>query len=99
MKIITNQDTSHATDNVVPIDHFRPEHNRTITVLGQSWEVQMTAKLWESLELLKRYEGITENQLAMYAIDEMLEQEIEFDPAFRGVVAYLINRWKEPSTE
>lgn len=81
--------------NVIHIDHYRPEHNREILVAGVPWQVQMTAQLWEGLELLKRYEGVTENELAVYALDEMIEQSVDFDTAFRGVVAYLVNQWKE----
>lgn len=80
---------------VTNIDYYRPEHNRTIFVAGQPWEVQMTGPLWESHELLKQVEGITENELAIYALDEMIVQSVDFDTAYRGVVAHLANRWKE----
>jgi hypothetical protein len=82
--------------NVIRIDLHRSEHNREITVAaGVRWRVQMTGDLWNSLDFLKSFEGVTEAELAIYALEEMVLQEISFDEAFRCCVAHLANRWVE----
>lgn len=81
-----------------------PQHNVTIFDRretrpinmpdGSQWDVEMPAGLWDDLELLKAVDGVNEGMLGVFALEEMPHHRCTFDEAFRGVVAYLANRWK-----
>lgn len=76
------------------LEAYRDENTRQIKMPdGSLWEVRMTPQLWESLELLKSVDGVTEGQLGIHALEEMELQPVTFDQAFRGIVAHLANRW------
>jgi hypothetical protein len=73
---------------------YRAENMREIDMPdGTKRFVRMTPLLWDGLEFLKMVEGIGTPELAAYALEEMALQNVSFDRAFRGVIAYLVNRW------
>lgn len=56
--------------------------------------VKMTTELWDWKRGMEILEGITEVQMSAYALEEQtLEEGLEFDRAFRGIVATLARRW------
>lgn len=76
------------------LEAYREESTRIITMPdGSERSVRMTPDLWAGLRFLKVVEGISSTELAGYALEEMQLQSETFDRAFRGVVAYLMNRW------
>lgn len=74
---------------------FRDETTREVLMPdGTQRAVRMTPNLWEDLEFLRVVEDIQEPEIAVFALEEMELQDVTFDRAFRGVVAYFANRWK-----
>ena len=55
----------------------------------------MTPDHWAEVDFLRSLEGITTEELADFALEEMdLQQDdLTFDEAFRMVVVHLANRW------
>lgn len=76
------------------LDEYKAAGTRTIIMPDNSERVvRMTPDHWEVLDALKIIEGITETQLAAFALEEVELQALTFDQAFRGCVAHLANRW------
>ncbi len=76
------------------LEQYRRDTTRTISLPdGTPWPVRMTPQLWDDFEFLEVVEGITAGELARFAVEEMELQQIDFDEAFRCVVAHLANRW------
>ena len=77
------------------VEQYRDENTREIHMPdGSTREIRMTPGLWEELEFLRLVEDIQEPEIAGYALEEVSLQNVEFDRAFRGVVAHFANRWK-----
>lgn len=58
-------------------------------------DVKMTTELWDWKEGMEILENITEVEMSAYALEEQeLEEGLEFDRAFRGIVATLARRWE-----
>lgn len=76
------------------LNEYRDANTREIEMPdGSRRSVRMTPELWNSWEFVMEMEGLTEVQLAGFAQEEMELQEVPFDRALRGVVAYLANLW------
>ena len=56
-------------------------------------EVCMLVDWWEIFDCLKVVEGITEPEVAEFALQEILLQGITFDEAYCCIVAHFRNRW------
>ena len=76
------------------LQQFKTNNSRPIEMPdGTSRSVRMTPNLWDDVEFLQVMEGITTQEIAEFALEEMKLQSETFDRAFRGVVAHLANRW------
>ena len=76
------------------LNDYKAASTRTIRLLdGSTKAVRMTPEHWEILEALKILEGFNETDIAKFAEEEMILQEIDFDDAYRCCVAHLANRW------
>lgn len=60
---------------------------------GSTRKIRMTPDLWADLEFLRVVEGISQEEIATFAMEEASLQDATFERAFRGVVAHLANRW------
>lgn len=67
--------------------------NEVIMPDGKTRTVRMTPDLWKDVDFLQVMEGITTQEIAEFALEEMELQKETFERAFRGVVAHLANRW------
>lgn len=76
------------------LNNFREDNTREIDMPdGSKRAVRMTPELWNSLEFIQQFEGLTTAQIATFALEEMTLQDATFDRAFRGIVAHFANRW------
>ena len=76
------------------LNQFRDENTRDIDMPdGSKRAVRMTPDLWQSLEFIQLFEGLTTAEVATFAQEEMTLQDVTFDRAFRGIVAHFANRW------
>ncbi|WP_153558156.1 hypothetical protein [Roseimaritima sediminicola] len=87
--------------NEETVHRYRKDNTRPIDIGdGSTRLVRMTPRLWDDLEFLRIMEGTTTAELAAYAFEEMqLSPGESFDTCFRGIVAYLANRWVEIAEE
>jgi len=85
MSIVSNQS----------LNQYRFKNTKPIDIgSGQTRRVRMTPNLWEDLHFLQVVEGRTTAELATFAFEEMqLAPGESFDRCFRGIVAFLANRW------
>ncbi len=76
------------------LTEYRDENTREVELPdGSKRLVRMTPLLWDNMEFLQSLEGITQTEVAGYALEEVDLQKISFDNAFRAVVAHFANRW------
>ena len=76
------------------LTEYRDENTREVELPdGSRRAVRMTPLLWDNMEFLHSIEGITQAEVAEYALEEVELQKISFDNAFRAVVAHFANRW------
>jgi hypothetical protein len=76
------------------VDAFREQNTREIEMPdGTKRAVRMTPALWNSLEFIEEFEGFSATDIAAFALEEAQLQDVSFNRAFRGVVAYLANLW------
>lgn len=73
---------------------FKSNNTRSVPMPdGSTREVRMTPELWDDLKFLRVVEGISPEEIAGHALEEVELNNVSFDRAFRGVVAHLANRW------
>lgn len=76
------------------LNEYKATSTRTIKMPdGSPKDVRMTPDLWRLFDALKVIEGITESQIAGYALEEVELQGLSFDRAYRGCVAHIANLW------
>lgn len=62
---------------------------------GTLRDVRMTPDHWAWKEGMELLEGVSEQQMAEWALEEQgLNEDLDFDMAFRGIVITLANRWE-----
>lgn len=77
------------------LEQYREDNTREVNLPdGSKQQVRMTPLLWDNVEFLRLVEGITDTEIAGYALEEVELQGITFDNAFRCVVVHLANRWQ-----
>lgn len=77
------------------LEAYRDAGTQTIFMPdGTTKAVRMSPEHWGFLEVIKRLEGVTDAELAAFALEECELQSIDFDLAFRAVIAHLVKRWK-----
>jgi hypothetical protein len=78
------------------VNNYREENTREIRMPdGTCRAVRMTPDLWQSLEFLELWDIMRQEDLAVFALEEMTLQDVTFDRAFRGVLATAANLWAE----
>lgn len=77
-------------------DLYKEESREIDMPDGSKRVVNATVRIWSDVDFLMSLEGIPTSEMAEFAIEEMsLQPQYSFDEAFRGIVAYLANRWTQ----
>jgi hypothetical protein len=79
------------------LENYREESSGDVRLSdGSMRSVRMTERLWNGLELIQVLEGLSQEDLSDFALEEMeINPDVTFNRAFRGIIASITNAWHD----
>ncbi len=62
---------------------------------GVTRDVTMSPSMWDHFEFVVEFEDVSAEDISRFAMEEVELQGLDFNSAFKSIVAYLTNLWSE----